>query len=418
MDSSLLQAFYGLSGYPADLVGLAGSALVGGVATGGSTKAASRSAIAARRKLARELALENVDEPWKQDFAPRVETDPLATPALRQRLENLDDFAVARVVEAGLAAAFDWTDEASSADALHAALIAWGRLHNVDVGVSESEAPYRQEHRNSANAVMSICLWQIVSHDELLQGVLNGSHIAAWLQLPDVSPSLPLTTGLSDGSVVDLSMNAAELIRLVDDVHHLRDPSSGRAAIAVEMFRTGRAEALLGAEEGAVIWMLGYGLGASDSWQIVELARWYARERERDWRTISLISWSAHVASMHLHDSLAWRLTSLAQRWALDLVDHDQQRLALMTFNSELIRSGCRVREADRLCELEPAQASRRLNEAKHHLGLARDALLNATNNEADVEVSLPLGLRRIEVVLVSAVLHEFSRSELLERAR
>ena len=278
LDASIVRAFYGLSGYPADLGSVSSLGLVGDVGRRGAIRPMSRSSLTARRKLARELTVTNLPPGLKRDFAPTVEPDPMTDKKLLAVFNDLalSEGDVAKLLAAALTSASDWVDEARSAEALQAALIAWGRRHEITMGRTDSTVSYRQEHRNTANAVMSICLWRMMSDSDLLDTCMSGTPTAVWQALPDLGTGLPLVAELQEGDRVDSAMSAADLLKLVDDVHHQRDESGKSAALAIEMFRSGRARDLLGTDEGSTIWMLGYGLGGSGSWAIVELARWYA----------------------------------------------------------------------------------------------------------------------------------------------
>lgn len=411
-DASVVRAFYGLSGYPADLTSSSSIGLVGDIGQSGSATPMSRSSLSARRKLAKELTISSLPQEFQRDFETNAEPDPMMDRELHRMFAKfrLDEDDVSKVLGAAMYSAFDWVDEARSAAALQSALAAWGHKNDTSIGITKSRVSYRQEHRNAAKAVMSICLWRIVSDNELLETCRTGTPAAVWLALPDLASELPLVAELASGARVDRDMDPVDLLKLVGDVHHQRDSSGRLAALATDMFRSGRARDLLGADEGPTIWMLGYGLGGSGSWAVVELARWYACERPLDWRTISLLSWSAHVASLHLHDSLAWQMTTLAKRWAEDIHGDDGRRFQLKMFNIELIRAGCRVREADRLAAHAPVRAAESLQRANQCLSLARDALVIANPDGTDAEVSLPLGLRRIEILVVAADLRELGR--------
>lgn len=409
----VLTEFFGLNGFPAGL-STGRDALVGMVAMPSSPKPAGRSTVAKLLDRAvAKFAMTLAPRPFPRDVILRPEPDPatrrwvLAPPALGRQLRASE---LADLLEAALYAAFDLIERSEMFGQVNAALHEWGQKH---LGLNQPIGPIpklRPEHRHAANAVLAVTLWEIAHSKPQVNRALAGEPILGWVGVPRISTGGRLAIHPKYGPMMS-GLDADELVLLTGEVMEGRD-STGRAAdLVMDEVLAGRHRQLFDADtRNTVLRALGRGLAAAGSWRTIELARWYGEYEPLSLTTVSLVAWSAHVASLHRHDTLAWRLTSLAERLAGVLHKQGQaspRHLAQVTYQVELIRSGCRVREADRWRGAENVrQATRGVIEATQRLQLTQTAA-GQLGQHGHLSRSITIQLRLIEILLVTARLRD-----------
>jgi len=406
-DTELLVASesLGLAGLPAGLTG--GSALPGRVATGGEgrrPKPAARTSITNMLASPRSKIEAAVPSAPGRSLQLHPEPDPatsewvLSPPALGKRADAATLLAVRR---AAYEMSFDLGCRSDKAAGVEAALHDWAALHaGVEVSAAGS-VRYGPERRNSAHAVLAICLWDIVHDERKIEAAIRGD--------PSVSFSgyVPPSVGgraarHSRWGAMTSGLGWEEFVFLVDDALEGRDAGGSGATLVVDELASGRHDELV-AENSGLVWSLGFGLAATGSWRVVELARWYVTRSLTDFTAASLLLWSAHVSSEHGHDGLAWRFASGAERVASRAHGHNPNadRLATVRRNVGLVRAGCRVREAERWFASGewPDRASTSLIEGRRFLA----AVADGASSPRSSHFQLGVGLRDAEIWLVAA---------------
>jgi len=399
----VFRAYYGLSGFPLELVGADPSALVGGLVDGRGRRL-SRTVVSQRLKDCRIEVVAQLPSDLRGDLSPTAEQDPAHSAALdaRTREIGLSDYEVVKLRQVALLAALDWTHQAPARTQIHSALLRWAHQNNLEVSVAESVPVIEQEHRNAANAALSVALWRILSDGDLLDRCLGASESMVWLELPLLDHDVPRPLESDHDHMVVDDPDTNQLMWLAFEVNKQRDPDGSKANVAIDALISGRINVELSlSKQMSLVNMLGGGVAAADSWRIIELARWHVQHHGVTWVGINLVVWSAHVASRHDHDALAWRLTVLAERWANELAGEDPEAAQVKLSFVELIRAGCRIREAEQLVET-PAKAGARVVEARSHLERARHAMNLGAPDGTD-RARIPLVLRHLEILVVAA---------------
>ena len=409
--------YYGLLQYPLNLSS-GDSLLVGSLATA-SGKVAGRSSVAALLKSASAKLDEVLNpKPLSSSWMLVPEVDPLE----RDWLEvlpprSLSSVERSRLLSAALVGAQDFVYRADNAEFIRAGLQEWAVKHHVPFSelarsLGGGVSP-RFEHRRAAFAALAVSLWEILHDGAALDRATSARSSGL------VLVSAPVLSGRvaeqsKHGVVSSGGMDGDELVLLAGDVFEGKALDERTASAVLDEFYARRHEALLSEDNATtLVWAFGRGLAASESWKIVSLARWYSHTYDPDLTTASLLSWAGHVASLHLYDDLAWRLVAVAERTATELAKAgvaSERRMHLIRFQVELVRSGCRLREADRLIEsdeLERAQPI--LIQAMKHLASAQVGWQSAGTGEDGALVKrhvlegMSLDLRAMEIVFLAA---------------
>lgn len=394
----VLGEYFGLSGYPRRLVG-GPDALTGVLAAPSdrlSPRAASRSTVtdvttSAVGKLAEALEVrvaaphrlqperEPSLEPWVR--SPECLGRPL-TPAEYSSL-----LSVAHEL------AFDLLVEAGVADEVRRALHLWARDRLGVCSPEESPDRLRPEYRNAAHAVLATTLWELTRSRETLDPAVEDDAPTLWpgpLRLPTGGRVAVHPNHGAFGS----NLNADQLVLLAGEVMEGRDDGRGVSLILDHLLSA--REPLHDADTSdTLVYALGRGLAAQNDWQVVELARWYQSVAPDSATLVTLVAWAANVASHHQHDGYAWRLCATAERLAESASPGSSQG---KLWQVELVRSGCRVREAARWSRTSNVtRASSALREAAAHLRRAEASTRPASPTRWATEQ-----LRQIEILLVA----------------
>ncbi len=407
--------YFGLSGFPLDLTGERGLVVRLATAAGSqSVRHVSRSkASALVAETADCLEEQLVERPGQpQQLQPEAEPSNrpwvLTPPAMDRALtqpETVQLLSAASECACDLVCRSDWAPH------LFEAIYRWSERYadqRRPDGVLRVEI--RQEHRNAANAMLALSLWEIVHSKEQIDAVLAGGPVLGWFGL------LPEGTGgryaeHSKWGPMSSALDANEFVLLADDVLERRDEDGRTIDLLMDLLRAGRHRELLSAHDReTVLWALGYGLAAQGSWRVVEFARWYAVHEPRSLTTVSLLSWAAHVASLHYHDGMAWRLCGSAERVLSSLRDVPEDKLSGLRWQISLVRSGCRVREADALAAgAQFPRAITALSESVLQLRAAETASQHFSAS-ASLSKRVTNDLRRAEILLVAARLRNAGR--------
>jgi hypothetical protein len=408
--------FFGLNGFPPRLVGGDSGALVGGVATPSSRLSptpAGRSTVAALIGTA-VAKVATVLEPRPGPSRPiHPELDPASSawvlaPTCLGRKLSAPEYRL--LLESCLVASFDIVCRSEMSAEMYVALHRWGTLHlgiNRPMGIESIKL--RPERRNAANAAMAVTLWEVTHSENQLVRALRGQPIAGWVGVQRVATGGRILVHPKWGSMTS-DLDEDQMLLLVGEVMEGRD--DGRAAdLLFDAVLAGHHHEVFDADTAeTVLWSFGRGLAASGSWRAVEFARWYQANEPVSLTTVSLVAWAAHVASLHRHDGLAWRLCAFAER-ILDALERvtDEHR-AGFRWQVELVRSGCRVREADRwLASDFFGPSAKALEEAQLHLRLAVGAS-NRFGREPGYSKLITNGLRRTEILIVADRLRRAGR--------
>ena len=406
----VLSEFFGLESYPADLSG-GSSSLVGAVPTRrpGVVGVASRSSVAALIDEAVEMVAGVYSpEAAGADVALVPELDPIdrwwlvEPPAAGRRLDSGER---ARLLESGFVGAFDLVDRAGAARSINDALWRWGHRHLAPDFGARVEGGVRFEHRHAAFAALAVSLWELTSDGEVLDRVLDSSGVVGWVGPAPVAHAARAAEHPRRDEVLS-EVTGDELVVLCGEVFERRD--GGRAAdLVTDVVVSGRHRELLDADAATtVVWALGRGLASVGAWRVVELARWYWLGEPLDLTAVSLVAWSAHVASLHLHDGLAWRLCALADRSGRELHgagSASDRQLQLVRFQVDLIRSGCRMREGDRFEQADRFdRAGAALRQSVQLVESAQQAWNESREGRVDPTAGLALMLRRMEILFLA----------------
>ena len=399
--------FYGLTGFPSGLAG--DRALVGRVRTPAAArrpKPASRSTVAA---LLSE-ATSKIDKQIESRPGPQRSIGPeknpvtydwvLRPPAIGRALSATELRAICLTA---YEAAFDLVCRSEMSAPLHAALHRWAEVHAAKPSTPEpAGVKVRVEHRNACHAVLTLCLWEITHGAEQLAEALRGDPLVAWFGM-DRTPTGGRIADHSRWGVMTAELSADEFVLLVDDVLEQRDNDGRAAELVLDLLHSGGHQQLLTPhDEETVLWSFGYGLAAAGSWHTIEFARWYTKSAPRSLTTASLLAWAAHVASLHRHDALAWRLCGAAERVAASLGNLEEGRRTALDWQVHLIRSGCRIREADRWVEQEYwVNATRSISESVKLLRGAVQASQHFANSTSWSR-RISNDLRRAEILVVA----------------
>lgn len=395
----VVSEFFGLWAFPAEISGTRGV-----VAFSGVSKTIAEEAIeSAMTKLAGHV------EPFRlavvSDLVLQAEVDPFTTLATNDLFTDLPDDDQLKVKRAAIRHAFDLTDRASNAGDLQAGVMALAVRHNVQqFSVETGRISVRQEHRNAARAACSIALHELI-RSENLPAISSGK--ADTLLLATRRSTIPGRQiehpryGLFSAATLDSDL----FILLAGHVFNRDDPNGLYADLAIEVLLSGQAAQLLDRDTfETVIYALVRGLASHSNWRVIDLANWYAASQPLAWNTVLFTSWAGHVASNHQFDQLAWRLTRTAERQIALLPAHSygESQHKLATYQIELIRSGCCLREADRHVAASKSDAARAAWAAGNdHLHRARTAWTSTTTKSTNGVEGLSLALRRIELLLL-----------------
>lgn len=407
--------YFGLSGFPLDLTGERGLVVRLAATTGSRrdrhvSRSKASALVAETADRLEEQLLERPGHP--QQLQPEEEPSGqlwvLAPPAIGRALTQSE---TARLLAAASECACDLVCRADWAPELFEAIYRWSERHT---GQQRPDGAHRveirQEHRNAANAMLALSLWEIVHSKEQLDVVLADGPALGWFGL------LPEGTGgryaeHSKWGPMSSALDANEFVLLADDVLERRDEDGRSIDLLMDLLRAGRHQDLLSVDaRETVLWALGYGLAAQGSWRVVEFARWYAVHEPRSLTTASLLSWAAHVASLHHHDGMAWRLCGSAERVLSSLSDVPEGKLSGLRWQISLVRSGCRVREADALAAgKQLSNATTALSESVLQLRMAETASQHF-NASTSLSKRVTNDLRRAEILLVAARLRSAGR--------
>jgi hypothetical protein len=291
---------------------------------------------------------------------------------------------------------------------IRTAIHRWAR-RRLDLPLPDGLLPkIRQEHRNAANAVLSITLWQIVNDKDQLEQAIASDPIFGFVGLQKFPTGGRVDIHPNYGPMASADLTWDDIVLLVAEVSNGRDVDGRSADLLIDALLAGTwHEQFTPAQLDTLVWILGFGLGAEHDWRLLELTRWYVNHAQLTQSTLSLVGWSAHVASMHGHDNLAWRLTSLherlSDRLATDRVGSDWNP-AGPTYARELVRSGITVRAAERWrAEGNPSQAHRSVHDSIGYLKRAHDAIPLTTDEPARrLNKTITIQLRQVELLIVA----------------
>lgn len=403
--------YYGLAGYPSRLAGA--DSLVGRVATpaaGRRPKPASRTTVANLLKSATEKVEAVVELPPDFVLPTGPEPDPMTRdwvrtpPAFGGKLHGSE---LSLLCRAAYESAFDLVCRSEHALQLEEALHRWAEV-NAGSGRSTSpraRARLEPERRNAAHAMLAIVLWDIVNDEQELAAALRGDVVVAWSGIERTAYGGRVAVHSRKG-VVTSDLNRDEFILLAAEVMNGNDDDGRASDLLLDVVLADRAKELFDAKSAnTVLWAIGYGLASVGSWRIVELGRWYHRHHRTSLTTVSLLSWSAHVASLHQNDGLAWRLASACERILGSLKSPPPRQEVGINWQLNMVRSGCRAREAERFQNHERwTDAFKALQEASYYLRRARQASQGA---EGDSALSKHIGnaLRQAEIMWIAYLL-------------
>lgn len=407
----VLADYFGFYGFPLDLASRSGG-LVGAVGR------SSQDALAASRSSVASLLARAVEE-VEAALPPRPATGPvLMVPepdpidhAWVRRPEcagrELSDREFVRLVDAAGLAAVGLVSRAGSVDRIESAIRSWSARHGT-AGASSSEAAplVRFEHRRSAFAALSVALWEITHDVQLLGQCVEGGRlwVANWvgLESPPVRAGRVAVHPRWGASGLDL--DAQELVLLAGEIFERR-ADDRTVALVLDVLRSGRHRELLSSSEAnTVVWAVARGLAAERSWRSIELARWFALDQPTSEETVALVAWAAHVASHHKFDTHAWRLADLAEQLMSQLHTAgrtSEEQFAYQVYLVALVRSGCRVRDAERTLGCgRQVKVLELLSDAIRCLQRARQGWLDAGGSDQHLPAAVVF--RQIEVLLLA----------------
>lgn len=398
-EALVVSEFFGLWSYPADLASARGVAAFAGI---GRT-AAEEAIDSALSKIARNLEPSHLDN--GEQLAMQTEADPFLALAESERFDGLGDADQLAVKRAAIQHAFDLTERAPNARNLQAAIRALAVRHHIHGFTTEIERHLvRQEHRNAANAACSIALHELLSEESLF-AVENGNLETLLLStrrllVPGRHVDHP-RYGLLSADDLDDDL----LVIVFGKVFNRDDPDGLYADLSMEVLLSGQARRFLDQDTfETAVYALVRGLASQSDWRVIDLADWYAVNHPLSWNTVLFTGWAAHVASNQQYDHLAWRLTRTAERQIrlLPKSVYSKNKHALATYQLELIRSGCCLREGDRfLASNRPGEAHKQLVAGQGHLLRARTAWASATIKQSNGLEGLAMVIRRIELLVL-----------------
>jgi hypothetical protein len=353
-----LAEFYGLEGYPSDLIGGL-DPLVGRVPN------PTRAGLAGRTTVTRlrEEAVASVAD----GLAPRpcggdVPVSLLASAIEKPGWLSATGHEDTDLLEAVFHRALDLIDRSPSAPQVRMALWHWAdRFLRQLAPPAGTALRLMPEHRRMAHAALDVAAAQVrdTGTGRSRRVPTNPSTI------PVASPARVLDS--RHGLVVQDDLSADELVLLVGDVFEGDDADGTIADFVIPVLVGDLPAGVDRATQRLLTWIIVRHLASRSDWRAVELASVAANVEPDDGDAAALLVYAAHVASLHRHHALARRLLGAGERL---VAGRPADQVTAVLLQARQVASGIAVRTADALLgngRVEPArqelERARRLHE-------------------------------------------------------